>query len=302
MVTATKPLFKTITRKSNSCFNREIFTGPELVSTWHYHQEVELILIKGSSGTRIVGNSVEPFADDELLLIGKNTPHAFLHDQQYGNGPDNGPQALVFQFAEEFLGTEFLKIPDLKPVRELLTISKQGLCVTKAGKKVIIPLLETAFHAPSFDAIILLLEILKHLTREGMYRTITNSIEYSILSKSIQDQRFEKVLEYTCANYDEHISINDVAKIAGLTKESFCRYFKVRTKKTYFEFLTELRIDKACQMILKSNHSIKEIGYSCGFDSLSNFYSQFRKVMKVSPLEFSGKKHHSLRKTLQQEN
>ncbi len=85
-----------------------------------------------------------------------------------------------------------------------------------------------------------------------------------------------------------------VAKIANLTKESFCRYFKSQTGRTYMDFLTEFRINRACQMIKDNDKSVKEVGYACGFDSLSNFYYQFKKITKLSPLEFKGYRNMNL--------
>ncbi len=282
------PMYKQVSWKRDSCFNAIVYKGRNLTNTWHYHPEIELILLRGSRGTRIVGNSVETFGDNELLLIGKNTPHAFLHEEKYLNAGDPAPEALVLQFGEGFLGDEFLRLPDLSPVNDLLIRSRQGLCITEAGKEVIIPLMERIFQVPSFDGIILLLEILKCLTKPGTSETLAKSDVYNYVLHA-NDKRFDRILEYTYENYDEHISIEDVAKIANLTKESFCRYFKMRVNKTYLEFLTEYRISKACQMIRKSDMSMKEIGYSAGFESLSNFYYQFRKIMKMSPLTYCGK-------------
>lgn len=280
-------MYKQVSWKRDSCFNAITYEGSNLTNTWHYHPEVELILLRGSRGTRIVGNTVENFGDNELLLIGKNTPHAFLHEEKYLNAKSPIPEALVIQFGESFLGEDFLRLPDLSPVNDLLIRSRQGLLITDAGKEIIVPLMEQVFRVPSFDGIILLLEILKCLTNPIMSRSLSKTNEYNSLSAN--DKRFDKILEYTYQNYDEHIRIEDVARIANLTKESFCRYFKTRVNKTYLEFLTEYRIGKACQMIRKSDMSMKEIGYSCGFESLSNFYYQFRKIMKVSPLGYCGK-------------
>ncbi len=285
-----KPMYKQVSWKRDRCFNMLHYQGQNLTNTWHYHPEVELILLRRSGGTRIVGNSVDTFGSEELLLIGKNTPHAFLHEEKYLNAKDPQPEALVLQFEEGFLGEEFLRLPGLNAVSDLLVRSRQGLRVTPSGREMIVPLMERIFHVSSLDGIILLLEILKCLTRTDTAEMLTRSNEgnphYMLRAN---DQRFDKILEYTYENYDEHISIDDVAKIANLTKESFCRYFKMRVNKTYLEFLTEYRISKACQMIRKSDMSMKEIGYSCGFESLSNFYYQFRKIMKMSPLAYCGK-------------
>jgi AraC-like DNA-binding protein len=285
MFKAPKPSFKQILRSTNRSFNTKIETGSSLSNSWHYHTEIELILIKQSGGTRIVGNSVEIFGDNDLVLIGRNTPHAFLHDEKF-NAKNANPQAMVIQFNENFLGSDFLKVPELKDVYDMLIKSRQGLSITAAGKEKIIPLIERIFTASSFDAILLLLEVLKRLSIPDAHRVLVSN-KFNSYQSTINDQRFNSILDYTYENYDEHIRINDVAKIANLTKESFCRYFKMQVNKTYVEFLTEYRITRACQMIRDGEKSIKEIGYSCGFDSLSNFYYQFKKITKLSPLEFS---------------
>ncbi|MEJ0103940.1 MAG: AraC family transcriptional regulator [Bacteroidota bacterium] len=295
MLKALKPSFKQVSHSNNSCFNAKIDVGSNLSNAWHYHPEIELILIKRSGGTRIVGNSVELFGDNDLVLIGRNTPHAFLHDEKCQEHRNGQPQAMVIQFNENFLGNDFLKLPELKEVHEVLIKSRHGLSITESGKQEIIPLFERIFKAPSFDGIILLLEILRKISAANSHRVLVSN-KFHPYQATINDQRFNSILDYTYENYDEHISIRDVAKIANLTKESFCRYFKTQVNKTYVEFLTEYRINRACQMIKDGEKSIKEIGYSCGFDSLSNFYYQFKKITKVSPLEFNRQNVYSMEK------
>lgn len=285
MVPQLKPSFKQIFFNSSSCFRVKIDRGNSLYRGMHYHPETELILIRRSKGTRIVGNSVESFGDNDLVLIGSNTPHGFLHDEETWDS-DN-PEALVVQFGEHFLGEGFLKLPELKEVYDLFTQSRNGLCVTMEGKARIIPLMERMFSASSLDAIIILLEILKHLTVKANCRELIDSNRFNSYVSCTDDHRFNDVLNYTYSNFDEHITIAKVARIAHLTRESFCRYFKALANKTYIEFLTEYRISKACQMIRYGGRSVKEIGYACGFDSLSNFYYQFKRITKLSPLEFS---------------
>jgi AraC-like DNA-binding protein len=278
-----KPSCKHISWNTPYRANVKIDSGENLLNTWHYHPEIEIILLKRSQGTRIVGNSVETFGDNDLIIIGKNLPHAFLHEEK-NVGKDNTPETTVIHFYENFLGNEFLNLPEFREINALLMKARLGLCITEKGKEQLIPLVEKSFHASSIDRIILLLEILKSLTASDSYRVLSSDRQH--LQPRNDEKRFNGILDYTYSNYDERINIEDVAKIANLTKESFCRYFKAQTGKTYLEFLTEIRINRACQMIKDNDKSIKEVGYSCGFDSLSNFYYQFKKITKLNPLEF----------------
>lgn len=291
MANTAKPSYKHISWNTPYRSNVKIDNGENLSNTWHYHPEIEIILLKRSNGTRIVGNSVETFRDNDLIIIGKNLPHAFLHEEKNTEN-DNSPEAMVIHFYENFLGNEFLNLPEFREIHTLLMKARLGLCVTEKGKEQLVPLVEKSFHASSIDRIILLLEILKSLTVIGSHRVLANDGQY--LQSKNNDKRFNGILDYTYSNYDERINIVDVAKIANLTKESFCRYFKAQTGRTYMEFLTEFRINRACQMIKDNDKSIKEVGYACGFDSLSNFYYQFKKITKLSPLEFKGYRNKNI--------
>ncbi|HVU85253.1 MAG TPA: AraC family transcriptional regulator, partial [Puia sp.] len=266
--------------------NVKVDIGETLSNSYHYHPEMELILLKRSRGIRIIGASVENFTDNDLVLIGRNLPHAFLHEHQYlDNNLTDPPEAIVIQFNEAFAGNGFLDLPELKEIKRLFITARQGLTITENGKRTIIPLVEKILYSSSLDRILVLLQILKIMTDKDACRVLVS--EESIDQPAMEpDTRVEKVLDFTFGHYDQNIKIEEVAEMINMTKESFCRYFKAKTGKTYLEFLIEFRIRKACRMIVENQLSIKEISYSCGFDSLSNFHYQFKKIVKQKPLEY----------------
>ncbi|MBX2925387.1 MAG: helix-turn-helix domain-containing protein [Chitinophagaceae bacterium] len=272
-------------KSRNGCLSVRSDKGITLSNAWHYHSELELTWLQHTQGTRIVGSSIEPFSHNDLVLIGKNTPHAFLHEKQSMHSSQACPEAITILFRDNFLGREFFNLPELNDIHQLFYKARQGLCITDAGKMKVIPLMNKFLTADPFARILLLLEILKILTREDAHRLlITSNLNWE--TDDVPEERFNSVLEYTYRNFDRPISLDVISKVAHLTKESFCRYFKSKARKTYVAFLTEYRISKACSMIGNNNKTIKEIGYTCGFDSLSNFYHQFKKITTLSPLEY----------------
>jgi AraC-like DNA-binding protein len=95
------------------------------------------------------------------------------------------------------------------------------------------------------------------------------------------------VLEYTFENYNKQVSLEAVAEVAAMTKNSFCKYFKKVTNKTYFEFLKEIRVEHACKLIRKQmDLRIIDVAYLCGFKNVSNFNKQFKTVTTLSPSGF----------------
>src|SRR5688500_8322551 len=126
--TNAKPVFKHLAFHAENSFNIKVDSGENLKNSWHYHREIELILIKRSEGTRIIGNSVGSFRDNDVYVIGKNIPHVFLHEGKNQPTCFNEPEEIVIQFYETFLGNDFLNLPEFKLIQHLFAVAKHGLC------------------------------------------------------------------------------------------------------------------------------------------------------------------------------
>jgi AraC-like DNA-binding protein len=278
-----RPSLRKISINPLSSFSVRIDREEKLNSNWHYHPELELLLIKNASGTSIIADKVEHFNGTYLVLLGPNLPHTFLFEQK-GN-LNKKSEAIVVHFYENFWGDAFLALPEMKEIKQLLQIARSGLRLSNEGQREIAPLLEKMPDASGLDKMLLLIKILKIAAQKKEYSIIASKgFVYDISDEN--DIRIKKVYEFTIQNYDREITINEVAELVNLTKESFCRFFKKIARKTYFQFLIEFRIGMACRMLVESNLSIKEIGYSCGYYNLSNFYHQFNKLMGISPLQY----------------
>jgi AraC-like DNA-binding protein len=88
------------------------------------------------------------------------------------------------------------------------------------------------------------------------------------------------------SEYHRKIQLDEVADVANMTTNSFCRYFKKRTRKSYIDFLTEIRIGQARKFLQENDLSISQICFEVGFNNLSNFNRKFREVCAITPTEF----------------
>ena len=79
-------------------------TGKALQYPWHFHPELELTHIVRGSGRRHVGDSIEPFDDGDLCLVGSNTPHCWLTE----HGEERDVHARVIQFVPESMARRIL--------------------------------------------------------------------------------------------------------------------------------------------------------------------------------------------------
>ena len=87
-------------------------------------------------------------------------------------------------------------------------------------------------------------------------------------------------------NYNEEISLIKIAEIANLTPTSFCRMFKLKTKKSFVEYLNEIRVSNACKLLIETDMGIAEIAYKCGYKAASNFNQLFKKIIGTTPKEY----------------
>jgi len=80
-----------------------------------------------------------------------------------------------------------------------------------------------------------------------------------------------------------------------LSEGAFSRFFRGHTGKTFPQFLNELRIGRACSLLMEGDLNVTEIAYECGFANLSNFNRQFLRLKGLSPREFRAQLPQRLR-------
>ncbi len=95
------------------------------------------------------------------------------------------------------------------------------------------------------------------------------------------------IFDHVMKNFQQEISLQSVADLAYMTPNAFCRYFKQRTNKTFFQFLIELRIANACKLLIYEKElPIEEVSIRSGFNNLSNFNRKFKELMKTTPNKY----------------
>jgi AraC-like DNA-binding protein len=191
-----------------------------------------------------------------------------------------------------------LGLPEAYLIPKLFEKAKSGLLITGEAKARLEPLMRAAVQATDLDRIIIFLSILKILSETSEIQTIATEHHAFKQSNESDVQRINKVCNYTLSNYKKEITLEEVASLSNLSVTSFCRYFKLITKKTYYDFLLEIRISQACRLLIEDKLLTEVICFECGFNNVSNFYRHFKKITKVTPLEYKRKYLHSYREAV----
>ncbi|RYG01566.1 MAG: AraC family transcriptional regulator [Chitinophagaceae bacterium] len=260
---------------------------------WHFHEEYELVLIEESRGTKFIGDKVSLFEDKELILIGSNIPHLFRnHEEYYDKTGTLEAKSIFIHFRDDFLGTNFFDVPEMKLVRKLLENSAFALQINGKIKKIVIAkLVEIAEQKPA-QRLLSLLEILVRLSESKELTPLLSTafVTNNRLTKSTNNKkdsdRIHKVFEFIMKNYKHEMYLQEIATLLNMSCVSFSRYFKHHTGKTFSEYVTEIRITHACSLLMQDNESISQISYSSGFENLSNFYRHFKKITGVVPKDY----------------
>lgn len=149
--------------------------------------------------------------------------------------------------------------------------------------------MKSAIEATNLDRIIILLSILKTLAETDEYAGIVTGKNTFYQSNESETQRINKICTYTMTNYKKDITLEEIASLSNLSITSFCRYFKLMTKKTYYDFLIEIRVSHACRFLIENKLPTEMICFDCGFNNVSNFYRHFKKVTGMTPLDYKRK-------------
>lgn len=246
----------------------------------HQHEEIQISLIVKGEGTLIVGDTINYYEQGDILVIGGHLPHVFKSDL---NATSNSHMLSLF-FTRTSFGTTFFELEELQEISLFFNRAKNGFRIT-SSKETILALFFELKEASKFDRFILLLKLLK-LISSSNYKSLSSFI-YEKKYSDIEGKRIGDVFEYTMTNYQKDISLDAISEIATMTKNAFCKYFKKRTNKTYFQFLNELRIEYACKLLLANNEfSIAEIAFKSGFNNISNFNRQFKSIKDIRPSEY----------------
>jgi AraC-like DNA-binding protein len=274
-----KPHIQKLPLSEQSSFVADTFITPYFETPWHYHAEYELVLIIQGKGKRFIGNHVADYEAGDLTFLGPNLPHLFRKEEAQAAGG-----SLVIHFKEEFIGREFSQIPEMQKIRLLFQKSRMGLQINGHTRQVVTDKMHQMLALQGMERLICLLHTLSVLANSAEYELLSSP---EIIGQNGNDSdRLDKVFNYVMANFKEEIQLEEVAEIANMSYSGFCRYFKNRTKKNFSHFVNEIRIGYACKRLMESESSISNICFESGYNNMTNFNEQFKKIVKCTPYQF----------------
>ena len=253
---------------------------------WHYHPEIELVHIEHGSGTQFVGDSIQHFQPGDVLLVGANLPHYWRCDQAYFENREGLlAQATVVHFRADFWGDTFLQLPENRPVVCLLERARQGIRLLGSTRERVKIRMAQLLIEQGTARLVSLIQILS-LLAEAPDLPLLSSQNYPIHFDEADTDRINLIYAYSLAHFQRKISLNEIAAVAAMSPNSFCRYFKSRSRKSFSQFLLELRVQHACKLLIEARLSIAMVCNESGFNHFSGFNKYFKLITGKSPMQY----------------
>jgi len=255
----------------------------------HRHDEIQLTWILKGEGTLVVENNMYPFKPNEIYYIGANLPHVFKSDPIYFSQKSKKTvEAITIHFNPNGKLAGLFDLAEMKQIQIFLQKHNNGFMIPSDHITDVAHKMQMVSKTKGVDQVIAFLEILKKFITIPKLKELTSASTIENLSENV-GVRLSEIYHFILANYENNITLEDVAQQAHMTPQAFCRYFKKRTHHTFVSFLNEVRINEACKKLTAGagdNISISTIAYNCGFNTVTHFNRVFKSVVGKSPHEY----------------
>ncbi|WP_212003456.1 AraC family transcriptional regulator [Chitinophaga sp. HK235] len=262
---------------------------PYFYNYLHRHKEAQLTLIIKGEGTLIAGSYTQPFKAGDVYVIGANQPHMFKGDARYfENLKEKNIHAIHIFFDHENTLKGMLALPELESVRKFLQQTRSSLQLPPAFEERTAAEILRLSKLTGAERLFAFMSLLTWFSRQVKdWKSLSTGFSRHAYSES-EGLRMNDIYQYTLEHYAENISLARIAAVAHLTTYAFCKYFKKHTRKTYLEFLNEVRINAACKKIINGDaESIASVAYATGYNNPITFNRVFRKVTGMSPSAYA---------------
>ncbi|GAB3647052.1 AraC family transcriptional regulator [Echinicola sediminis] len=259
---------------------------PYFYDNLHYHLETQIMVILEGEGTYFIGDAIGNFKAGDIFLLGSNLPHFFRSDKPYYEETSGlRSRNISILFAVETLGKDLMDLPEFHGVKQLLYHSKRGLLIQGNSRKRLFESAHKIASKKGLDRLIYLLKILNRLSKSQELIPLSH-INFELEARPSDTKKVNVVIRFIMDNFTRDISLSEAADVANLSVNAFCRFFKQHTRKTFSQFLNEIRIGHACKLLIEEGYSVKEVAFDSGYFNISYFNRQFKLITGHTPSEY----------------
>lgn len=251
-------------------------------SQWHYHKEVEFLLILTGEMTVFCTENQLMLREGDIAVFGSSEPHYTIHQNE------NNLSYLVVQIdlrkywdlSSMSSMTHFSEVMrPLSALNYVYTNHKEVRLQTAAYIREMYKEMneKQAGYDLAVSSLIknMLLLLLRYDNRKQLYYNDNYLLE-----------RLQPVIDYVEEHLSEKLSVTELSGMMNMSYTYFIKTFKKALGMSFTNFVVYKRIKKAEQQLLTSEVSIAEVAESVGISNLGHFYELFRRYNDCSPKQF----------------
>jgi len=259
--------------------------GAHFYDKLHQHPQLQLTLILVGKGQFLSGDYVGRFQPGDVFFLGENVPHVFRSDSEYFESESElivAGNTIFFDF--QTLGKAGLEVEELNSLQKFREMT--GSCFQVKGE-ILDELSGILSEFSAFQGLERFLFGIKVFMLLDSAKSELIPLNQSSPNLNERDgTRMNQVMQFLLENRFQTINLDQAAEKANLSKEAFCRFFKLRTGKTFTQYLQQLRIAEAQKLLLETDLGIAEIAFRVGYENLSYFNRSFKKLSAKSPSDY----------------
>lgn len=243
-----------------SCFQPNAGVKP------HTHPYFHMILVLRGQDQFVVADHPVTLNEGQCMIVPPETEHTFYNT----TGTNTEHLELKFTITNPAMNARVLRVSGQVLENELATTLFKHILHEYATQ-----------CNPADDAPAAYLTALLHaLTEEDRHQ---NPRQFTYVDASGCSVLAQRVIRYLEAHYAEDVSLDELAAALGYNKTYLCGVFKKDTDLTILDCLNTIRIRRAAELIVYSDHSLTQVSELCGFSSVSHFNRVFLKYVGATP-------------------
>ncbi|WP_373400394.1 AraC family transcriptional regulator [Algoriphagus halophilus] len=258
--------------------------GKYFYNNLHQHPQCQLTVILEGRGQLLVGDYVGRFEAGDVFLLGESIPHVFRSDAEYFEDDSKLSTAgnTIFLDFQAF-GKSLEEVDEFKELIQLNERINGCFKIKGKTKEEIMRLFDGFPSLSGLEKLQRALHMLALLNFESKDLKALNMIPFLKSLSERDGKRMDQVMRFILENSSRPISLDEVAEQAFMSKEAFCRFFKLRTRKTFTQYLQQLRITEAKKLLIETDLGISQISFQVGFQTLSHFNKTFKSLTNQTP-------------------
>ncbi len=243
----------------------------------HEHPAWEISYVIRGHGRRLMGSEQEEFRAGEVVMVIPGLPHQWIFDAE-----DKEIENITVLFTQEWLNGLAVALPELTETVRRISAHTTALRFSGETLRQLQDTLTGMIHEDKGSRLVSLLRILTTIA-------YGSDMESAGRMSSEAEERLQRINTFINCNYNRDVSVDAIARHAGMNRSSLCTFFRRHTGKTIVEAVNARRFEVAANLLRRQDLSIQQVCFSSGFRDVPYFFRLFKQRFGMTPKSYRQK-------------